>query len=189
MLTMKDIIQDGHPCLRQRAEVVEFPMDEGLKEIALAMLEFLKNSQDPEISEKYKLRAGVGLAAPQINISKQLFAMHLPKYDEDGQVIGHEISQVFVNPIIKRHSVQAAALSEGEGCLSVNREIPGYVPRPQRITVDYQDLEGNPHSIKLRNYEAIVVQHEIDHLNGVMFYDHINKMAPWQAKEGLVILE
>ncbi|MGX7109390.1 peptide deformylase [Facklamia miroungae] len=188
MLTMKDIIKEGHPTLRLKAKKVTFPMDPSLKQKAMEMLEFLKNSQDKEKAEKYGLRPGVGLAAPQINISKQIFAMHIYQFDDEGNISGEEMSQIFVNPVITRHSVQEVALSEGEGCLSVDREVEGYVPRPQRITLKYQDLEGNEHSLKLRNYQAVVAQHEIDHLHGIMFYDHINEQAPWYAKEDLHLI-
>ncbi len=63
MLTMKDIIRDGHPTLRQRAKEVEFPLTEEERQTLLDMQTFLKNSQDPEIAEKYQLRSGVGLAS------------------------------------------------------------------------------------------------------------------------------
>ncbi|MBG9980986.1 peptide deformylase [Facklamia lactis] len=188
MLTMQDIVLEGHPSLRTPAEKVEFPLSEELEIKAKEMLEFLKNSQDEDLAAKYELRAGVGLAAPQINLNKQIFAMQIYKYDEEGHKVGEEISQVFINPVIIRHSVQLAALSEGEGCLSVNREVAGYVPRPKIITIEYQDLEGEKHTLKLRNYQAIVAQHEIDHLHGIMFYDHINQEKPWGKTEDLTIL-
>lgn len=188
MLTMKDIILEGHPTLRMKAERVEFPMDPKLKETALAMMEFLRNSQDEELAEKYGLRAGVGIAAPQINISKQIFAMLLYRYNDEGEVIGEEFSEIFVNPKIRRHSVVQAALKTGEGCLSVDREVPGFVPRPKTCTIDYQDLEGQVKSVKLRDYPAIVAQHEIDHLNGIMFYDHIDADHPWKQVDGLVLI-
>ncbi len=70
MLTMKDIIRDGHPTLRQKAAELELPLTKEEKETLIAMREFLVNSQDEEIAKRYGLRSGVGLAAPQINISK-----------------------------------------------------------------------------------------------------------------------
>ncbi len=188
MFTMEDIIYEGHPGLRVVAEEVTFPMDEKLKETALKMLEFIRNSQDEETAEKYQLRPGVGLAAPQINVNKRIFAVLLYEYDEEGNKVGEILNEIFVNPVLTRHSVQQAALEAGEGCLSVNREVPGYVPRSARVTIEYQDLEGNPHSIKLRNYEAIVAQHELDHLNGVMFYDHINEEEPWAQPDDLKLI-
>ena len=188
MITMKDIIEEGHPTLRQAAAPVSFPLSEEDKQTAEEMLQFLKNSQDDEIAEKYGLRAGVGLAAPQINVSKQIFAVHLTVYDEDAEAEEVILSEVMFNPRIVSHSVQKVALREGEGCLSVNREVPGYVPRPRRVRLRYQDMNGQEHEIRLSDYEAIVVQHELDHLKGIMFYDHINQMNPWQEDADTVLL-
>lgn len=69
MLTMKDIIRDGHPTLREKAKEVEVPLSNEDKETLKSMREFLINSQDEETANKYGLRSGVGLAAPQINVS------------------------------------------------------------------------------------------------------------------------
>lgn len=68
-------------------------------------------------------------------------------------------------------------------CLSVDREVPGYVVRHAKITLSYYDKNGEKQKIRLKNYESIVVQHEIDHINGVMFYDHINDQNPFALKE------
>ena len=188
MITMKDIIEEGHPTLRQQAEPVIFPLSDELRQTALAMHEYLVNSQDDAIAEKYGLRAGVGLAAPQINVNRQIFAVHLMAYNEEGQPVEPILSEIMVNPKIISHSVQKVALRDGEGCLSVNREVPGYVPRPRRIRLKYQDLEGVEHELRLSDYEAIVVQHELDHLKGIMFYDYINQEQPWAEPENTVLL-
>ena len=82
-----------------------------------------------------------------------------------------------------------ACLGEGEGCLSVDREVPGYVVRHARITISYYDMQGKKQKVRLKNYAAIVVQHEIDHLNGVMFYDHINEKNPFSLKEGILVID
>lgn len=187
MITMKDIILEGNSTLRTPAEEIAFPISEELKALGQEMLEFLKNSQDAELAEQYQLRAGVGLAAPQLDISKRMVAVHIPNADDDetGEPI---LSSIMINPKVVSHSVQSACLSEGEGCLSVNRDVPGYVPRHTRITVTYLDLNGEEQKIRLKNYSAIVVQHEIDHINGIMFYDHINKEDPFHLDENVSIL-
>jgi len=82
-----------------------------------------------------------------------------------------------------------AALGDGEGCLSVDRDVPGYVVRHARVTVEYFNKEGEKQRVKLRGYNSIVVQHEIDHTNGIMFYDRINKDNPFAIKDGLLIIE
>ncbi len=74
-------------------------------------------------------------------------------------------------------------LQGGEGCLSVDREVPGYVPRYTRITVKATSINGEEVKLRLKGLPAIVFQHEIDHLNGVMFYDHINKENPFAAPD------
>lgn len=186
MLTMKDIIREGHPTLREVAKEVAFPLSAENKQLGSDMKEFLVNSQDPVLSKKYNLRGGVGLAAPQLDISKRIIALEIPNLeDEDGEPL---LSAVMYNPKILSHSVQKACLEDGEGCLSVDRAVPGYVVRQARITISYLDAEGNAHKIRLKNYAAIVVQHEIDHLNGVMFYDHINKENPFYAADDVLVI-
>ena len=134
---------------------------------------------------------GVGLAAPQLDISKRIIAVLVPNIVEEGETPteAYSMQAVMYNPKIVSHSVQDAALAEGEGCLSVDREVPGYVIRHARVTVEYFDKDGEKHRIKLKGYNSIVVQHEIDHTNGVMFYDRINEKDPFEIKDGLLILE
>lgn len=173
MILMKDIIREGHPTLRAKATELAFPLTDDEKQLGEDLLQFLINSQDPELMEKYDLRSGIGIAAPQVNVSKRMFALHLP--DDKGNLI----SMVVINPKIVSHSVEKAYLPSGEGCLSVDRDVPGYVPRPQRITAKFFDLDGNERKMRLKNLPAMAFQHELDHLNGVMFYDHINKENPF----------
>lgn len=186
MITMENIIRDGHPTLRKVAEEVTLPLSKEDVETGEEMLTFLKNSQDPVKAEELHLRGGVGLAAPQINVSKRFIALHVPDPDPDK---GIRLSTVMYNPKILSHSVQDTCLADGEGCLSVDREIPGYVVRHARITVSYVDKNNEVHKVKLKGYDAIVVQHEIDHLNGVMFYDHIDKKNPFKLQDGVLVIE
>ncbi|AXY25194.1 peptide deformylase [Suicoccus acidiformans] len=188
MITMKDFIAENNPILRQEAEPVSFPLDEETQELITEMREFLINSQDDEIAEKYGLRAGVGLAAPQLGVSKQIFAVYLVEYTDEGERGDTIIDQIFINPKIKSHAVQKAALRDGEGCLSVPHDVPGFVPRPRRVTLEYRDEHGEVHTVKLRDYEAIVVQHEMDHLKGILFYDHIDADQPWRQGDDLTII-
>lgn len=187
MLTMKDIIREGHPTLRQRAKEVEFPLSDEDKQLGHDMMEFLANSQDPELAEKYGLRSGVGLAAPQVNQSKRMLAVLIPIVNEDGE---EEISfsGVLYNPRITRQAVHKAALSDGEGCLSVDRDVPGYVARPEKVTLEWLDEEGKKHTKRFRDYEAIVLQHELDHLDGILFFDHINQNNPFEIDSDVKII-
>lgn len=180
---MENIVRDGHPALREPAEPVELPPTDADKQQLADMIEFVKNSQNPELAEKYKLRPGVGLAAPQINIKKRMIAVHA----EDAS--GKLYSYALFNPKIVSHSVEKSYLTSGEGCLSVDEAIPGYVPRYARIRVKGTTLEGENIDIRLKGFPAIVFQHEIDHLNGVMFYDHIDKENPFKEPENAIAIE
>ncbi|AUG51043.1 peptide deformylase [Streptococcus pyogenes] len=192
LITMDDIIREGNPTLRAVAKEVSLPLcDEDIL-LGEKMMQFLKHSQDPVMAEKLGLRAGVGLAAPQIDVSKRIIAVLVPNLpDKEGNPPKEAYSwqEVLYNPKIVSHSVQDAALSDGEGCLSVDRVVEGCVVRHARVTVDYYDKEGQQHRIKLKGYNAIVVQHEIDHINGVLFYDRINAKNPFETKEELLILD
>ncbi|HET6871866.1 MAG TPA: peptide deformylase [Sporolactobacillaceae bacterium] len=178
MITMDDIIREGNPILRAVAKEVPLPPSDEDKKTLKAMMEFLVNSQDEEMAEKYHLRPGIGLAAPQIGVSKRMIAIYL---DDNGE--WHEYA--LFNPKIISHSVEVTYLETGEGCLSVDRDVPGYVPRYARIKVKAYDLNNNEVTLKLRGLPAIAVQHEIDHLDGIMFYDRINKDDPFKIPDGV----
>lgn len=182
MLTMKDIVRDGHPALRKKSKEVDLPLNNEDLKILDDMLTYLKNSQDKKIAEKYNLRTGVGLAAPQLGINKQLIVVHFELENE-------KHSYQLINPKIISHSVQQAYLVNGEGCLSVDEDIEGYVPRYHRITVRAYKPSGEMVRLRLRDYAAIVVQHEIDHLNGIMFYDHINKTNPFHIPKNAIAID
>ena len=192
LINMDDIIREGNPTLRAVAQDVTFPLSD--EEIILGekMLQFLKNSQDPVTAEKMGLRGGVGLAAPQLDISKRIIAVLVPNpEDKDGNPPeeAYSLQEVMYNPRVVAHSVQDAALADGEGCLSVDRVVEGYVVRHARVTVEYFDKNGEKHRVKLKGYNSIVVQHEIDHTNGIMFYDHIDPKNPFAVKEGMLIID
>ncbi len=176
MLTMKDIVRDNEASLREKSKPVELPPSKETKDTLNKMLEFLLNSQDDDIAEKYNLRPGVGIAAPQIGINEQLTVVH---FDYDDKLYSYKL----INPKIISHSVELAYLAGGEGCLSVDDDYEGYVLRYARITIKAFDENGEPLKLRFRGYPAIVLQHEIDHLNGILFYDHINKENPFAAPE------
>ena len=192
MIDMNDIIREGNPTLRAVAEDVTFPLSDEDIILGEKMMQFLRNSQDPVIAEKMGLRGGVGLAAPQLDISKRIIAVLVPNpEDAEGNPPkeAYSLQEIMYNPKVVADSVQDAALGDGEGCLSVDRDVPGYVVRHARVTVEYYNKEGEKQRVKLRGYNSIVVQHEIDHTNGIMFYDRINKDNPFAIKDGLLIIE
>ncbi|TFB14047.1 peptide deformylase [Filobacillus milosensis] len=183
MITMDDIVREGAPVLREKAEEVNLPASNDDNETLQEMLQFIKNSQDDEIAKKYNLRPGVGLAAPQIGISKRMLAVHFTDFNEK------EYSMGLFNPRIVSHSVEKTYLQNGEGCLSVDRDVPGIVPRYARITIQATNLDGEQVKFRLKGYAAIVLQHEIDHLDGIMFYDHIDEQQPFQPPENSTAAE
>lgn len=109
MITMDDIIREGHPTLKQVAKEVALPASAEDRKTLEELIEYVKNSQDPEIAEKYGLRPGIGLAAPQVNVSKRMIAVHLREDD----VL---YSYALFNPRIISHSVKKSYLTAGEGC-------------------------------------------------------------------------
>ena len=192
LIDMDDIIREGNPTLRTVTADVTLPLSDEDIILGEKMMQFLKNSQDPVMAEKMGLRGGVGLAAPQLDISKRIIAVLVPNpEDEEGNPPkeAYSLQEVMYNPKVVAHSVQDAALADGEGCLSVDRLVEGYVVRHSRVTVEYFDKNGDKHKIKLKGYNSIVVQHEIDHTNGIMFYDRINEKNPFAIKEGMLIIE
>ncbi|MFS0861316.1 peptide deformylase [Fredinandcohnia sp. 179-A 10B2 NHS] len=183
MITMEDIIREGHPTLRMVASEITLPASEEDKKTLQSMIDYVKNSQRPEIAEKYGLRPGIGLAAPQIAISKRMIAIHVT--DEKDQLYSYAL----FNPKIISHSIEKSYLTSGEGCLSVDRPVPGLVLRHARIKVNATTIQGENITIKLEGLPAIVFQHEIDHLNGIMFYDHIDENDPFTVPSDALPIE
>ncbi len=183
MILMKDIVREGHPALRKKNELVSFPISDSDRQLGIDLLEYIVNSQDDELCEKFDLRPGIGLAAPQVNQQKRMFALHITDEGID------PISFIAINPKIVSHSVEKTYITSGEGCLSVDRDIEGYVPRYARITIKAFDLEGNEFKKRLKGIAAIAFQHELDHLNGVMFYDHIDANNPFHDIPDAIPLE
>lgn len=182
MITMKDIVRDGHESLHRPTREVPLPLSEEDRETLICMMNYLKNSQDPELSSQYQLRPGVGLSANQIGLDKRMFVA----YFTDEQDNEHEYT--LVNPKIISHSVAMICLQHGEGCLSVDRDIQGYVPRYARIKVKGYNLDGEEVVLRLKGYPAIVMQHEMDHLDGIMFYERINRENPYALPENCEII-
>lgn len=174
---MKDIIREGNPLLREKSVDVNLPLSKEDEDILISMIEYIDNSIDEEIAEKYDLRAAVGIAAPQIGILKKMFVIFLT--DEQGR----EHFYPLVNPKIVSYSDEQIYLPGGEGCLSVDREVTGLIHRSRRITAnahlyDPETKSLKPVVLRLKNYPALVFQHEYDHLFGVLFPDRVNKANP-----------
>lgn len=188
MITYKDILKDDNPIVRQKSADVKLPLSKKDRKTLEEMVQYIYDSIDEEKSEKYGLRPAVGLAAPQLGILKKMFAMVVCMEEEDGSIT--TVQYAFVNPKIVSYSVQMAYLKDGEGCLSVEEDHQGYVPRAARITVrGYDMLQDKEVEVRLTGYLAIVAQHEIDHFSGILFYDKIDKENPFKEIPNAIVIE
>lgn len=183
---MLRIVKDNAKSIHAVSKEVPMPLSKELKDTLDEMLQYLKDSQDPEfLKNNPKVREGVGLAAPQIGLNLRMLVIYYPIDEEHKEYIQYQL----VNPKIVLASVRKAYLQGGEGCLSVDKEHPGYVYRNHRINVQaYDALQGKEILIKASGYDAIVLQHEIDHLNGILFYDHIDPKDPYKQIPGAVAI-
>lgn len=174
---MKDILDEKDKRLRTVSKEVEFPLSKEDRKNIDDMIEYLTNSQIEELSEKYNLRPGMGLSAIQIGVNKRYFVV-VDEYEE-----GKFDNYIIINPKIVSNSMEKIYVEMGEGCLSVNREVDGIVPRYARVTLEGYDTEGRKIRIRGREELAIAFQHEMDHLDGILFYDHIDKKNPFKGKD------
>lgn len=148
----------GHPVLRGKARAVD------KSELKSPTVQAFIDSM---IDTMYEY-SGVGLAAPQVHESLRVFVAML---DQDGHGEGDAV--VFVNPEIQVHGDQ---IVEGwEGCLSIP-DVRGRVPRAQHISVSALDRHGKRFELDLKDFPARVVQHETDHLDGMLFFDRMRSL-------------
>ena len=177
MLKLKDILDEKDKKLRMISKEVVFPLTKKDKETIKKMIEYLTKSQIEEYAKKHNLRPGMGLSAIQLGIDKRYFVLvHEQKQNKfDNYII--------INPKIISYSEELIYAGGGEGCLSVNREVEGIIPRHARITIEYFDEEGNKQKLRAREELSIAIQHEIDHLNGILFIDKIDKNDPYKDEE------
>ena len=171
------ILDEKEKLLHKKSEEVTFPMDEKEKKLLNDMLTYLEMSQIDTYSKKYNLRPGMGLAFVQVGVPKRAFVIC---YENDDHTFD---KYIVINPEIVSMSEEMIFVGEGEGCLSVNRDVDGIVPRHARITVKAYDEEGKEFTLRVREELSIAFQHEIDHLNGILFTDHINPKCPYKDAE------
>lgn len=173
MFKKLNILDEKDPHLRKISENVIFPLTKEEKDLIQRMVDHLTFSQIEEYEKKYDLRPGMGLAFPQLGINKRIIVI---VYEVDEETFEN---YVFINPKIISYSNEMIAAEAGEGCLSVNREIEGHVPRHARVTVEGFDENGNKIKVRAREDLALAFQHEIDHLDGILFFDRIDKKKPF----------
>lgn len=148
------ILVAPHPVLKRKADPVETVTDED-RELLDDMLETMYDAP------------GIGLAAPQVGVSKRMLVMDIARADETPRPMK------IVNPEILAASDDLATYEEG--CLSFPEQY-AEVRRPARITLRYLDETGTKHEIEADGLFATCVQHEIDHLDGITFVDHISQL-------------
>ncbi len=180
-MTFLKILDEKNKLLHEVCEEVTFPLDKEYIKLAKEMAEYLENSQDEIVSEKYNLRPGMGLAAPQLGIKKRFIAIVDEETDEKDR---HYFTHYLVfNPKIISHSEELIYTGAGEGCLSVNREVEGLVPRFARVRISGYNEKGQEIIVRAREDLSIAFQHEIDHLDGILFVDRIDKKIPYKNSD------
>lgn len=152
-MAIREILKYPHPILRQKAAPVTV-FDDALQELIADMAETMYAAP------------GVGLAAPQIGVSQQLVVMDITAKEEEPELI------VLINPELA--DGQGAEIEE-EGCLSVV-DLTAKVKRFTSIRVKARDAQGNPLDFVADEWFARVIQHEVDHLNGTLFIDHLSSL-------------
>jgi len=148
-----EILTFPHPVLRRRAAEIT-RIDDRVRELAKAMVETMHNAP------------GIGLAAPQVGVSERMIVVDLSVGGKPEDLL------ILVNPEIVNGEGE---LVLEEGCLS----LPGLnenVTRSQKVVVSGYDLEGKEVEVEAEELFAIALQHEIDHLDGVLFLDHISRL-------------
>ncbi|MGD9639342.1 MAG: peptide deformylase [Alphaproteobacteria bacterium] len=153
-MALLKIVELPDPLLKKKSKPIAV-IDEEIKKLASDMLETMY------------FEVGVGLAAPQVGVLKRIIVMDPYHEDKPDRAI------VMVNPEIIEKSEETVFCNEG--CLSVP-DYQAEVKRPEKVRVKWQDLDGVEHNELLDNFAARVVQHEIDHLNGVLFIDRISRI-------------
>ena len=171
------ILNEKERVLHQKSVDAVFPLKDEDKQLITDMITYLTMSQIDEEREKYDLRAGMGLSAVQVGVLKRIFVVveELEKNKFKNYIV--------INPKVISHSEEEIFVGEGEGCLSVDRDVEGIVPRYARMTVEAYDENGKPYQIRVREDISIAFQHEIDHLNGILFVDKIDHKNPYKNQE------
>lgn len=192
MYLAKDITKEGNPVLREKCQKVSLPLTKDDLICIRGLFEYVVISAIDELVEKYQIRPGVGIAAPQVGVAKRMFAINCVDFLDEKQ---KKYNFAIINPQIIAKSSEMVYLPGGEGCLSVDRDTHGLVtPRHLRIQIkgeilDYQTNKLKHISMKLEGYPAIVFQHEYDHLDGILFTDKMYTEDEIEAKPLYVLDE
>lgn len=171
-MARREVIRMGHPTLREVAQDV--PLHEIKTE------EFRNLIKD--LYETMKAEGGIGIAAPQINVSKKVTLIELPDNSRYGTMKGSPLF-IIVNPKISYLTEEKQGF--WEGCLSVPG-LRGYVERPKKVKIEYYDEKAEQQELIVEDFLATVFQHELDHLFGKLYVDRITDMTKLSYNEELV---
>lgn len=177
-INRETIIKVPNPILKFISKDVPFPLSKPKQDLIKQMHQYLVESNNPEIAVKKNLEPGVGLAAPQVGKNLNICLVYIE--DENNQPY---FDQIFINPSIIKHSKQKIYLESGEGCLSIPDKVDGYVHRWQTIVVEYLNIDGEPQQLIAEDFIAIAIQHEIDHLNGILYTDYLDPQNPFKLQK------
>ena len=182
MFEKLNILDEKDPHLRKISKEAKLPLNDDYKKTIDRIIIELRYSQIEELSEKYNLRPGMGLAFPQLGINERIIVI-VHEYDE-----GKFDNYVVVNPKLVSYSEEMIAAEAGEGCLSVNREVEGHIKRYARVTIEGYDVDGNKIKVRAREELSIAFQHELDHLDGILFYDRIDKNKKFYTEDEIRLI-
>lgn len=171
-----DILTYPNPILLKISEPVTI-FDNSLENLCIQMLNTM-----------YKA-PGIGLAAPQIGLNKRLIVLDIDYSFEEKTLADSSIiktpknlnPRIFINPVIKE---KFGKIKYQEGCLSLPKIFED-VERDEKIILAYQDIKGNEHQLEAEGLLAVCIQHEIDHLNGIVFIDHLSMLKKSLCKKKL----
>ena len=179
MLPNIKILDEKNKNLHKVSKEVTFPLSNEDKKLIEDALKYLEMSQIEKYSEKYHLRPGMGLAFPQLGKLMRIFVICNEVDDNKFE------NYVVINPKMISHSEELIYVEEGEGCLSVNRPVEGIVPRYARAKIEAYDENGELFTYRVREDLAVAFQHEMDHLDGILFTDKIDPKNPYKNQNNM----
>lgn len=181
------IVKDSTKSLLFDCKEISLPLNQEDELAMEKMIDWVRVSQNETLNSSQHLIEAIGIAAPQIGYNSNMYYILLPLVNEDGKI--NYIEHALINPKISGKSKQLTALKNGEGCLSVDKKHEGLVPRSYKVQVSgYDFLKKEYVNLIARGYEAIVFQHEQDHLEKKLYYHYINQKDPWFKTENLIII-
>lgn len=181
-INVDNIIKDDNPVLREISFDVPYPLMKEDKRIMHQLIDYVRSSINEDERVKRNLRPAYGLSAIQLGHRKKLLFVRV-----ENEFGGLPEEFALVNPKITEKSSRYSYLDGGESCLSVDDNHKGNVNRHYMIkivAIDY--FTDREVEIEAKGLTAIVLQHEMDHLLGILFYDRINKLNPYFIKKGAI---